>query len=89
MRLPAFWAKDLIYKVFERIWWTWSGSGLTIPWITRNLLKTRFTKTPKMPTIPDLLYVYCTVNIGLSLDDHRKPSMPFCSGCNRIIEILP
>lgn len=45
-------------------WWTWSGSVLHGVLIIRKLLILRIPKGPKMPSLPDRLYDFCTVNFS-------------------------
>jgi len=42
-------------------WWTWSGSVLHGALIIRKLLILRMPKRPKMPSLPNRLYDFCTV----------------------------
>jgi len=52
-----------ICKSLKR-WWTWSGSVLHGVLIIRKLLILRMPKRSKMPSLPDRLQDFCTVNFS-------------------------
>jgi hypothetical protein len=61
-------------------WWTWSGSVLHGVLIIRKLLILRIPKRPKMPSLPDRLYDFCTMNFS-------KPKLVFAD--RTFYELLP
>jgi hypothetical protein len=51
--------KGSLCKLLKR-WWTWSGSVLHGVLIIRKFLILRIPKKPKMPSLPNRLYDFCT-----------------------------
>ncbi len=65
VRVKSIQSRLLKALVKMKIWWTWSGSNPTRLLIIRKLLILRIPRMPKMPTISDRLYVFCTVDFSI------------------------
>jgi hypothetical protein len=70
------------------LWWTWSGSNPTKSLIIRKLLVLRIPRMPKMATMPDQLYVYCTVNLA-KINSVPVAPLPPRYDCQRKCDLHP